>query len=195
MQRLSIAQSVGLAANTLRRIACVASAAGLVAGAATAADSASEAAVKAAFVYNFAKFIQWQPDATGAARNYVRICTAGIDTQLADGIAALEGKPVQSRIVAVRRDAKAADLDTCNVLLVGSGTRTLADDARERTGLLTVSDVRGFAAAGGIIELFIEDGKVRFEINTRAAQRAGLTISSQLLKLARVTPEQQGATR
>ena len=62
--------------------------------------------------------------------------------------------------------------------------------ARGKTGLLTVSDIKGFAAAGGVIELFAEDGKMRFEINTRAAQRAGLRISSQLLKLARVTPEQ-----
>ena len=103
---------------------------------------------------------------------------------------ALEGKAVQARTVSVRREVRAADLDGCQVLVVGAGARALAEAARGRNGLLTVSDIRGFAAAGGVIELFAEDGKMRFEINPRAAQRAGLRISSQLLKLARVTPDQ-----
>ena len=159
------------------------------AGAATG-DPPSEAAVKAAFVYNFAKFVEWQPGPAAGTPSEMNICTAGVDAELATTLAALEGKPVQTRTVSIRRDVKSADLDICQVLLVGSGARALADAARGKTGLLTVSDLKGFAAAGGVIELFAEDGKMRFEINTRAAQRAGLRISSQLLKLARVTPEQ-----
>ncbi len=155
--------------------------------AAPPSDSASEAAIKAAFVYNFAKFVEWQ---STPAAGEVKICTAGVDNELAATVAALEGKPLQTRTVSIRRDVRTADLDICQVLLVGSGGRALAEAARGKTGLLTVSDIKGFAAAGGVIELFAEDGKMRFEINTRAAQRAGLRISSQLLKLARVTPEQ-----
>ena len=153
--------------------------------AAAESDVAAEATIKAAFVYNFAKFIEWQSDAlTG-----VRICLAGVDSDLAATVAGLEGKTVQTRTVSVKREIRATDLDVCQILLVGSGGRPVAEAARGKAGLLTVSDIKGFAAAGGIIELFVEDGRMRFEINTRAARRAGLHISSQLLKLARFTPE------
>jgi hypothetical protein len=148
-------------------------------------DVAAEATIKAAFVYNFAKFVEWQSDApTG-----VRICLAGVEDDLAATMAGLEGKTVQARTVSVKREIRTNDLDACHILLVGSGGRPVAEAARGKAGLLTVSDVKGFAAAGGIIELFVEDGRMRFEINTRAARRAGLHISSQLLKLARFTPE------
>jgi YfiR/HmsC-like len=150
-----------------------------------ASDSAAEATVKAAFVYNFAKFVEWQTDAS----NSVKICLTGVDDELAASMTGLEGKTVQTRAVSVRRDIKASDLDACHILLVGPGGRPVAEAARGKAGLLTVSDVRGFAASGGIIELFVEDGRMRFEINTRAAQRAGLRISSQLLKLAKFTPD------
>jgi hypothetical protein len=156
---------------------------------ATAADLASEAAVKAAFVYNFAKFVEWQtPTAVNAPD--VKICVAGVDGELAASMTGLEGKPVQARTVSIRREPKVGDLDACQILLVGAGARSLAEASRGKSGLLTVSDMKGFAAAGGVIELFAEDGRMRFEINLGAAQRAGLRISSQLLKLARVTPEQ-----
>ncbi len=145
--------------------------------------------MKAAFVYNFAKFVEWQtPNQVNAAD--VKICVAGVDGDLAASMGGLEGKPVQSRTVSIRREPKVGDLDACQILLVGAGARPLAELSRGKPGLLTVSDMKGFAAAGGIIELFAEDGKMRFEINLGAAQRAGLRISSQLLKLAKVTPEQ-----
>lgn len=156
---------------------------------AEAADLASEAAIKAAFVYNFAKFIDWPAETVAIATN-VKICIAGVDGELAGTMAALEGKAMQARTVSVKREIKLDDLGGCHILLVGAGARSLAEASRGKAGLLTVSDVKGFAGAGGVIELFAEDGKIRFEINTRAAQRAGLRISSQLLKLARVTPEQ-----
>ncbi len=170
-------------------VACLLAAFIGFAAATPAADLASEAAVKAAFVYNFAKFVEWQTP-TDAAATDVKICVAGVDGELAATMAALEGKPVQTRTVSIRREAKVGDLDACQILLVGAGARALADASRGKAGLLTVSDVKGFAGAGGVIELFTEDGKMRFEVNLRAAQRAGLRISSQLLKLARVTPEQ-----
>lgn len=150
-----------------------------------ASDSAAEAAVKAAFVYNFAKFVEWQADAS----NSVKICLAGVDNELAATMAGLEGRTVQTRAVSVRREIKAAELDACHILVIGPAGRPVAEAARGRAGLLTVSDVKGFAASGGIIELFVEEGRMRFEINTRAAQRAGLRISSQLLKLAKFTPD------
>lgn len=164
---------------------CLLAAEGFALSAIAASDSATEATVKAAFVYNFAKFVEWHVDAS----NTVKICLTGVDNDLAATLSGLEGRTVQTRAVSVRRDIKAGELDACHILVVGPGGRSLAEAARGKAGLLTVSDVRGFAASGGIIELFVEDGRMRFEINARAAQRAGLRISSQLLKLAKFTPD------
>ena len=158
-------------------------------GVAAAADLASEAAIKAAFVYNFAKFVEWQSEPAGSTGE-VRVCVAGVDSELSGTVAALEGRPVQSRSVSVKRDVKASDIDGCHILLVGANAKPVADAARGRPGILSISDVRGFAASGGVIELFNDEGKIRFEINPRAAQKAGLKVSSQILKLARITPDQ-----
>jgi hypothetical protein len=160
------------------------------AGPVSAVDTAAEASVKAAFVYNFAKFIEWPASAAAERGSEVRICTAGLDAELASSVAALEGKSVQARTVSVKRDVKVAELDACRLLVLGTTAQALAESVRGKAGLLTISDVKGFAASGGIIELFVDAGKMRFEINTRAAEHAGLRISSQLLKLAKVTPEQ-----
>lgn len=181
-QRFTVARMLGMVATVFATFVGVPDSA-------SAADLASEAAVKAAFVYNFAKFVEWQTPTDVKSPN-VRICVAGIDGELANSIGGLEGKPVQARTVSIRREPKVGELDACQILFVGIGARPLAETSRGKAGLLTVSDMKGFAAAGGVIELFAEDGRMRFEINLGAAQRAGLRISSQLLKLAKVTPEQ-----
>lgn len=156
------------------------------AGAATA-DPPSEAAVKAAFVYNFAKFVEWPANAS--ANNAITLCVAGTRPELAASLAELAGKAVQGRSLAVKNNANAADLGTCQVLYLGSDARALAGVARGRAGLLTVSDMPGFAQSGGMIGLFSERDRIRFEINPRSADAAGLKVSSQLMKLAKVVDE------
>lgn len=172
----------------LPQLACVMVALGVLcrAGAATA-DPSAEAAVKAAFVYNFAKFVEWP--ANTPAKNAMTLCVAGTRPELATSLAGLAGKSVQGHMLAVKNIVLAADLDTCQVLYLGSEARALADQARGRTGLLTVSDMPGFAQSGGMIGLFSEGERIRFEINPRSAAAAGLKVSSQLIKLAKVVEE------
>ena len=169
-------------------LACLMGALGVLwgAGAATA-DPPSEAALKAAFVYNFAKFVEWP--ANTAATDALTVCVAGTRPELATSLAGLAGKSAQGRALAVKNNVLAADLDSCQVLYLGSDARALAGQARGRAGLLTVSDVPGFAQSGGMIGLFSEGERIRFEINPRSAEAAGLKVSSQLIKLAKVVQE------
>jgi hypothetical protein len=156
------------------------------AGAETA-DPYSETAVKAAFVYNFAKFIKWPANLSAA--DAMTLCVAGTRPELAASLEVLAGKSVQGHTLTVKNNVNAADLDACHVLFLGGDARALAAQARGRAGLLTVSDMPGFAQSGGIIGLFSEGERVRFEINPRSAEAAGLKVSSQLMKLAKVVEE------
>jgi len=170
------------------RLGCITAAMTLLFSAgATAADPPSEAAVKAAFVHNFAKFVEWP--ANSSAKNSITLCVAGTGPELATSLAGLAGKSVQGRNMAVKNNVNTADLESCHVLFLGNDARPLAVQARGRAGLLTVSDIPGFAQSGGMIGLFSEGDRIRFEINPRSTEAAGLKLSSQLMKLAKVVQE------
>ncbi len=151
---------------------------------------APEYAVKAAFLYNFAKFVEWPPDAARNAQTF-RICLVGDDpfgSLLTDTVA---GKTVQDRPIEIAHPESAPELGQCHMAFISRSQvrqlpRLLAGLAGANT--LTVGETEEFARDGGMITFHVEENKVRFEINAEAAQRAGLRISSQLLKLAtRVT--------
>jgi hypothetical protein len=152
-----------------------------------ATPSVAEAsAVKAAFLYNFAKFVHWPDEAFGDAVAPFTFCLFGADP-LGDALSSLEGKRVNGRPVVVRRLRHGARLGACQVLFVSPSERLYARRliaATRGEPVLSVSDIPGFAASGGIIGLVRAEGKLRFEINTAAARGAGLIVSSQLLKLA-----------
>ena len=151
-----------------------------------AADPTSEAVVKAAFLYNFAKFTEWPSRGSDAS---LTLCVVG-DPQVA---AALLETARSQRIGAHPVEAKAmasdALLHSCDLLFISSTeTRRAATmlDSLSRLPVLTVSDGRDFARSGGTIELFVESGRMRFLINTDAADRAGVRLSSRLLSLAKI---------
>ena len=150
------------------------------------AEVASDVAVKAAFLYNFAKFTQWP--ALPAAAPLV-LCVLGDDavgTALTDTI---RGQQIDGHGLEVRRLASGASAQSCHVLFVaGSDVRRAAptlDDVRELP-ILTVSDGSGFAQTSGMIELFVEAGHMRFAVNIDSVQRSRLHLSSRLLGLARI---------
>jgi hypothetical protein len=152
---------------------------------------AEETALKAAFVYSFAKFTDW-PDALWNQSSKLRLCMAGTGNGFAQAVAALESKPpVRGKPVEVRTVSRPEDAAACHILVV-AGRDGMAQWARgvRNAPVLTVGDGEGFAAGGGIIGLFVEGDKLRFEINQDAAQRAGLKLSSQLLKLARLVKDE-----
>ena len=145
----------------------------------------SEPAVKAGFVYNFAKFTEWPAGALGTAQ--IGVCLVGADP-LGAVTGLLDGKPLQGRTVTVRRNVRGDDLKTCAIVFVTDvDERRQADALRAVRALpvLTIGDGEGFVDAGGMIGMVSADDRIQFEIDLDAAQRSGLKIHAQLLKLAR----------
>ena len=143
-----------------------------------------EAAVKAAFIYNFTKFVEWPPEVSGQ----LQLCLVGEADPLLTALMKLEGKQSQGRSIQVRSvDRDAGSLGGCRVIVVGtSETERIAAilNNSQKQPALTVSEIDHFADAGGMIGLMVNNAKVQFEIDTQAVLRANLKLSAQLLKLA-----------
>jgi len=169
--------SVALAATLI-------AAPGIAAG--TGADVAPDVPVKAAFLYNFAKFVEWP--ALPAAAPLV-VCIVGHDGIAAAFIETVRGQNISGHSFDVWVLQDSSRWRACHLLFIADAeTRRSAAglDEIKRLPVLTVSDNKGFALAGGIIELYVEAGRMRFAINLDAADRAGLRVSSRLLGLAKV---------
>ncbi len=149
--------------------------------------------VKAAFLFNFLKFVKWSPNRPTDDTSTIGVCVlAGEDVaRTIDGT--IGGKAVRDKQVVVHRLLRAKVDPSCQILfLSGDGGAKEPDLLRSSAdaGVLTVGDADGFAARGGVIAFRVEDGKVRFDINTDAAKRAHLELSSQLLKLANIVHDE-----
>jgi len=163
----------------------------LVAGAASAAraDEAGEYKVKAAFLYNFAKFVEW-PDRTFSGPDAPFVIGVLGDDPFGSALDGIKGKTVKEHKVAVKRISGSSDAGSCHVLFISSSEDGRLEEIISALGqapVLLVGDMDRFARRGGMIKFLVENNKIAFEINAEAARRAGLTISSQLLKLARKT--------
>lgn len=148
---------------------------------------APEYAVKAAFLYNFAKFVEWPADAFRGPRDPMTLCVLGEDPLAGEIEQTVGGKTAMGRQIAVRRLAKLAGLDECRILFVSASEEPRLDQvlaAVAGRAVLTVGEEEGFLRAGGIISFVVRQNRVRFQIDRAAAARAGLTISSRLLELA-----------
>jgi hypothetical protein len=137
--------------------------------------------VKAAFLFNFLKFVEWPPAAGDSPWVIGILGHDPFEGGLEDTV---HGKLVGGRRVEVRRYARPADVKNCNILFIGR-----ADYERlgmtVQPGLLTVGEAPGFLKSGGMINFYLDDNHVHFEIRPEVAHAAGLRLSSQLLKLAR----------
>jgi hypothetical protein len=153
----------------------------------TTAQTVDEYHVKAAFVFNFAKFIQWPTEAFKTPSDPLVICVVGQD-QMANSLReTVNGNAIDGRPVIIRQIAISQGPCDCHILFVGaSAMKRFRSQPKESTGVLTVGETPGFAADGGTINLKLEDGKVRFEINVSEAERQQLHVSSKLLSLAQV---------
>jgi hypothetical protein len=142
----------------------------------------TEYRVKTAFLYNFARFVTW-PE---IPHEQFTLCVLGSNL-LGEHTHTLLDKTVHDRQLRVLHLNGPSMLDQCQVVFIGEAyTQRLHEVMPALRGLpvLTVSDIEGFVARGGMIGFRLIDNRVRFEINTVAANNAGLSISSKLLTLA-----------
>jgi len=144
--------------------------------------------VKAAFLYNFAKFVQWPASAFATAQEPITICVLGknpVENALQEII---KGKTVEGRPFALRQISDGHPCK-CHILFVNSSDqKTFRPMARnlKGKGVLIVGETDGFASDGGVINFKLEHGRVRFEINVDSADQEKLRISSKLLSLAQI---------
>jgi YfiR/HmsC-like len=141
--------------------------------------------LKAAFLFNFAKFVTW-PEAEFAAQPKVILCLVGEDPFGTD-LSILENRPVQGRPLTIRRAVKAADLKTCHAAFFADSARDQIPALLKTLGdapVLTVGEGDRFCGQGGMISLLSVNQKIQFEVNVDAAQQAGLRMNAQMLKLA-----------
>jgi hypothetical protein len=144
--------------------------------------------VKAAFLYNFMKFVDWPERAFADGSAPMVLAILG-DDPFGETIDKLQGKTVKGRPIVVRRAATLKALGAFHLLFVPASDKSDIDRIRataEELGALTIGDGRGFRAKGGMIELVRDGDRISFEVNLDAARRAGLTVSSKLLGLAKV---------
>lgn len=147
----------------------------------------TEVALKAAFIYNFAKFTDWPADALPNGAPLVA-CVLG-DPAVADALErTVRGRQASGHgIEVLLLRAPEKELKSCHLLYVSGVPASQATDvaAALRTApVLTISDIETFASNGGVAQFFVENGKMRFTINLGAARRARLQLSSRLLALA-----------
>jgi hypothetical protein len=145
----------------------------------------SEYEVKAAYLLNFVRFVQWP--ATSPGDRAIYICVLGRDP-FGDALErVIGGEEIGGKTVLIRRIAKVQEAESCRVLFIDSSqTSQLAGtlDVLRGAPVLTVSDIPQFILRGGIVQFVLKDNRVRFEINLKNAERVGLVLSSQLLNVA-----------
>jgi len=170
-----------------RLLACLAVLLALRPVTVVAQEQPTEIQVKAAFLFNFVKFVEWPAESFRDSGGHLRLCVLGEDrfAQELERIAA--GKVVSGRALEVVRVSQRERALHCQILFIGAtqnamGQKVLAESRSE--SVLTVGENAEFLRQGGVIRLFLLDSRIRFEISLEAAERAGLKVSSKLLVLA-----------
>ncbi len=146
----------------------------------------TESQVEAAYLYNFGKFVTF-PSSRAANSDPFSICILGKDPFGEALDATVRGESINGKKITVQRLVNMQHAETCSILFVSSSEESHlpAIVAPAKTlSLLTVSDMKGFAERGGIIQLVRQQDRIRFEVNLAVAQESHLTLSSELLKVA-----------
>jgi uncharacterized protein DUF4154 len=149
----------------------------------------SEYAVKAAFLFHFAQFVDWPDGTFQEAGSPLVYCTIGADPFHGALEASLLGKKVGEHGFQVRHAKQVSEIQGCHVLFIGDddkGKLASVLETVKRSPILTVGESERFVNQGGMIGFSLEENKIRFEINVESAEKAQLRISAKLLALAKV---------
>ncbi len=161
-----------------------------------AQDAPTEYQVKAAYLFNFLKFVEWPGDPLADTHGHWIIGIVG-DNPFGDGLKQIiSGRTVQGHELQVRQFQPGEDLHACHVLFISASEKKRLPSmlaALSGSTVLTVADMDHFIEAGGMIQFVVEDKRVRFAIDVGASGRARLKVSSKLLSLARTVTETEKA--
>lgn len=144
--------------------------------------------VKAAFLYNFAKFVEWPAETFQSASEPIAICVVGADPFGHELENAVKGKTIDGRPLTARRIADIRQSAGCRILFAGAPDRKRLSPVFAGVlgkGVLTVGEAEETSSTGAMITFTMENGKVRFEVNVEVADREKVRLSSKLLSLAR----------
>jgi YfiR/HmsC-like len=153
------------------------------------AQTASEYQLKAIFLQNFARFVDWPPNTFSNPHDPFVICVLGQDPFHDELERAVQGRTVNNRSFAVQRESRVQEVKGCQIVFVSASERNHFERVLRRLttgGILTVGDADRFIESGGIINFVLQDGRIRCQINTSAAEQAHLKISSKLLGVAQI---------
>jgi YfiR/HmsC-like len=142
--------------------------------------------VKAVYLYNFGRFVEW-PARVTIKNDSFTVCVLGQDPFGSALDTALAGESIGGKSVAAKRISTPQEAASCQILFMSSAEESRLSriiEALDKGAVLTVSDMPQFSQRGGMIQFVLEGKRVRFEVNLTAVQRAGLTLSSELLKVA-----------
>jgi hypothetical protein len=156
------------------------------------AGEVEEYSVKAAFVFNFTKFIQWSETSAVKDSGVYRVCVVGNESVIRQ-FDSIDGKKNGDLVVQVNPFSSTKEIKICDIIFISRDVdRALSDEIIFKVKgkpILTIGETKGFAKSGGVINLFSKNNRLFFEINPGAANSQGLTLSSRLLKLAIIVDE------
>jgi hypothetical protein len=159
------------------------------------AQQASEYQVKAAFLYNFTKFVEWPAEVFPSADAPLQICVLGQDRFGRDFDDLIAGRIVNGHRLQALRLSDERSAKACQIVFIASSDKREMQrvlQGLKGTSILTVGDTAGFADMGGMINFVLDGNRVRFEINPKAAEQARLKLSARLLTVAKLVGERGG---
>lgn len=162
------------------------------------ADQPSEYEVKAAFLFNFTKFVEWPDGSFDDPHSPIVIGIVGDDPFGDSLVHIISGQKAQGRPIVIVKYRRGDDLRRCHILFISDSerphTRQLLAGLRD-VAILTVSDIDGFAEAGGAMQFVMQENRVHFVANLDAATQSKLHVSAKLLALARVINHRQAEVK
>lgn len=166
--------------------------------ASASAQSVTDDRVKAAYIFNFAKFIEWPPQVFTAKESPMNFCVLGRSPVVDELDSSIGGKSVNGHTIMIKHLHGPDEIKDCHLIFLAASAGKQQQkliEAAKGSAVLLVAETPGFARSGGTINFITESGRLLFEVNINAAESAHLKISSKLLALARIvspTEERQG---
>jgi hypothetical protein len=168
---------------------------GFFAGSLMAQTTAKEYRIKAAFLFNFAHYVEWPPDTFKDANSPLTYCTIGDDPFEGVLDQSLNAKSVGTHPLRVQHLKAPENLQGCQIVFIGANEKKRATailESLKQAPVLVVGESSHFVQEGGAIGFLSEENTVRFEVNLDAAQRARLNISATLLSVAKTVIDKAG---